>query len=357
MKADDLMHENMREIAALRWGGNWTQDEIQLVFANQANIAALALDPKAIKRLRDALQKWLINYEALEGSLWSENHSYWSAQNDLRLFGNDDSNGVEHTRLEFPTNSTAAKKLYLTVRNLPLDGCERSFKMLPGALLPERFLVGLPLSAIASADVRAIANDLHMPAALHDQFTAALPHAIYLHAGFEQGMRESTYKLYLEFAESAGIPLYLGYKWDTQNSAHSTISRYVRQPCLSIATMKERIGKAYGDTQAASALAAARMLELATLRLPLDQHDQLLFVDVSDEGSPRHSFDINLYPATISVRDLQVPLRNLAMQFNLPDEKFEALMQLVADDLVGHISGGIDRHGQPFLTVYHARPD
>jgi hypothetical protein len=78
-----------------------------------------------------------------------------------------------------------------------------------------------------------------------------------------------------------------------------------------------------------------------------------IYVEVHEDGNPRQSFDINLYKANLRLREIVPFLARIRQHYSVPVEQFDRLYELVGDKLFGHLAGGIDRHGQDFLTVYY----
>src|SRR5512147_2559208 len=78
----------------------------------------------------------------------------------------------------------------------------RSLKVLPGALLANRYLITLAKAALgphADRRVLELCGRLGMPDALLQEFAGRLPAASYVHVGFEQTDTACIYKVYLEF--------------------------------------------------------------------------------------------------------------------------------------------------------------
>ncbi|MDO9402769.1 MAG: hypothetical protein Q7T87_01920 [Polaromonas sp.] len=336
-------------LSADRWGARWAEAGVQLFFADDEMRAVFGLRPDAVAALASQLTQAVCAHEAVTGTLWSEAGPALGPVTDSRLHNAD-------TLAAHPV----AGRLYRLVRNLPLTGFEQSFKMLAGQLWSERFLVGLSTTAIAPEDVIFLASDLGMPPDLLHVFQAGLADATFVHAGFEQGDHQCTYKLYLEFApgtggDAPGRPLYVGYKWNPENAAQQAISRYTRPAALDLDDMLVRVTAVYGGTGDVHEVCriAHQIIRMGASRT---NARALLFVEVREDGTPRLSFDINLYETGLRVRDLAPLLAEAATHFAADSAAFSGLMALTGEDFAGHLSGGRDRSGRPFLTLYHARP-
>ena len=90
-------------------------------------------------------------------------------------------------------------------------------------------------------------------------------------------------------------------------------------------------------------------MDAAASRLP---PERLLYLEVVEPGQPRRSFDLNLYDAELTVRDLQAVLFAMRDHFAVRPGQFQALYDQIKTRRMGHVAGGIHRNGQPFFNVY-----
>ncbi len=263
------------------------------------------------------------------------------------------------------------ERLYQLTKNLPLKGFERSFKMLQGELYRDRFLWGLPAEKLNAADLDFIARELGAPPPFRQALQDHFPEATFVHLGFEHGLR-STYKIYLEFSTAVASgsvtspkaiaktgskpkehPHYLGYKWNPVANTQRSVSTYDHLPGLSLEALVAAIGVLYGNTQAPEHQTALEIVRLAAGR---GSPDAWMFLRVTEDNSSRRSFDLNFYQSALTVKDLSGALKPLIKHLEIDDEVYSALMAEAANDMAGHVSGGLDREGRPFLTLYHACP-
>jgi len=100
-----------------------------------------------------------------------------------------------------------------------------------------------------------------------------------------------------------------------------------------------------------SLAAAQEILQLAAARL--GANDSFVYVEAAEEGNPRRSFDLNFYKAGLRVADLRVPLSRLCEKYSIPSARLESLLGESAARPFGHLSGGLGREGEDFLTVYY----
>lgn len=329
-----------------RWGNRWSEDGVLLRFGTSSEATAITLDSVAAKHLSLALIELVRQHEKSFGTSWSEHDIERGAMADARLRGD-----------ELSTSNLFARDLYFFVKNMPLNGYERSFKMAKNTLWSERFLVGIDVHSVAIEDVKFLMAKMGMPDSFQADACVQMQHANFIHIGFEQGSI-STYKFYLEFPQgnndaSTQHPLYLGYKWNAENATERAISHYTQAQALSLPQLLEKVDAMYGREQKNDVVRgiAKAIIEQAAEKISTTE---LLFVEVQEENSARLSFDINLYETGMTVRELQAMLCQLRTHFAIDENEFEDLMKRTADDLAGHLSGGTDRNGNAFLTTYHA---
>ncbi|MFC7297142.1 hypothetical protein [Herminiimonas aquatilis] len=350
-KLNEIYPDNHDFFGALlkadRWGNQWSKSGVLLRFGAGSIGTAISLDPVAAKHLSLGLMNAVHQHEASFGISWSEHDDQRSAIAEARLHGS-----------ALKTSNSFAHALYLLIKNLPLNGYERSFKMAEDTLWSERFLVGISVHAIAVEDVDFLMMKMDVPDVYQTQIRIQLPNTSFIHIGFEQG-NINTYKFYLEFLPgnidaNTPHPLYLGYKWNAENAAQRAISSYTQPRRLSLPQLLEKVSAMYGSEPKNAAVCniAKAIITHAARKVSTTE---LLFVEVQEENTPRLSFDINLYETGITVSDLQPLLLKLCEHYAIGKKEFDTLLTRTGKDLAGHLSGGTDRNGNTFLTTYHAR--
>jgi len=259
-----------------------------------------------------------------------------------------------------------AERLLRLIRGLDVHyGFEQSFKTMPRTLLGNRFLVGFKKDTLRGNHRERLAGLCHaigMPADDLAEFCRLLPESNIILFGYEENESASVYKAYLEFGkefetavrespeEPASFLLHLGFKWDAAGSARHTRARYICYPSFSVRTILERTSKVfYARGYAESFGIVGGIVDLALRRM---RDDEFLYLEVSEEGNPRRSFDINMYRANLAMRDLHPWLERMRRHYGISAEAFSALYVPSASQIFGHLSGGIDRQGRDFLTVY-----
>jgi hypothetical protein len=245
-------------------------------------------------------------------------------------------------------------------------GVEYSFKMCRQTLLPNRFLITISKDSIEphpQARILDACDRIDMPAQFRETFLEKLPTANYVHFGFEENARSCLYKAYLEFwtkwedeitnrpERSDPFLLYLGFKWDASDHAKHALARYTCYPLMSAADIMTRLRDIYQGPQYEEPRAATK--EILDIALARTASHNILYLEVSEGNNPRRSFDMNMYRAKIPLKDLHHLLSKMCQNYSIPTEEFDKLYEKIDDKMLGHVSGGIDRQGQDFLTIYY----
>jgi hypothetical protein len=250
-----------------------------------------------------------------------------------------------------------ARSMLKLVRALGVGfGFEKSFKLSAGSVQDERVILGVRAERAPRKAFLRICRELGMSKAHLAQFEARLPEANTVGFGYEAG----TYKVYLEFWDRVverlrGDPsnrapqvLFLGYKWPVRGGGRSALAEYTCHPLLSIEAIAQRLGALYG-AESPSLAAAREILQLAAARL--GPTDSFVYVEAAEEGNPRRSFDLNFYKAGLRVADLRPALSRLGQQYSL--KNLQPVLDACEAKPFGHLSGGMGRKGEDFLTVYY----
>lgn len=238
---------------------------------------------------------------------------------------------------------------------------ERSFRLAPGSLQSNRVLLSIGRAQLGDTPASRlvdICERLGLAPGMLGQVAEQWAQARAIHFGFESSGERSLYKVYFERADAdaqarraapgAPVLLHLAWKWDAAQPAQSVTTRYEWFPRLGVAEMRERMARACA---AGALLALAQsVLELAAARV---DPTRLQFLEVGEDGSPRRSFDLNLYDAGLAVRDVQGPLARLREHFEVRPGQFQALYDQVRARPLGHLAAGVHRDGAPFATVYY----
>jgi hypothetical protein len=341
------------------------RDEIVLLLGKQDSDAAgdrievqlsdrVVLSPFAAKRFAALLNKIMQEHESKYGDL--QEASVLSTVKDQAA--SPDSK---------PPFSEKAGLLFHLIRNLDVEyGFERSFKVLDRTLLGNRFLLTMSKHAIPGNPqerVLDICRRMDMPKLLLEDFCESLPSANYVHFGFEESEKAYIYKAYLEFwtnwqdeirsrpDRSDPFLVYKGFKWDVSDNRKCALTRYTCYPSISVEGMRERLGGIFDGPRYGGPLEITKeILDIASNRIT---HDKILYLEVMEEDNPRRSFDINMYKANLRLEELHPLLSEMCRHYSVPAEEFRILYDQFRARLFGHLSGGIDREGRDFLTIYY----
>lgn len=245
-------------------------------------------------------------------------------------------------------------------------GFERSFKVVHGRVLTNRFLLGFRkhrLGAHPDSRILDVCDRLGMPADFRAAYTHSLPDAQYVHFGFEESERGSLYKAYLEFYEkveaeiirrpggSDSYLIHLGCKWAPGVERRGVFTRYAWYPCLSVKTMLARVS-ALLDPETHRVAFEITKGTVSAVGDRLARSD-IFYVEATEDENPRRSFDINMYRARLRLEELEPLLLEMARHYAVSAEEFRLLYDSIKTRTFGHLSGGIDRQGRDFLTVYY----
>ena len=242
-------------------------------------------------------------------------------------------------------------------------GREDSFKLSRAGLLTNRFLLGIPLQETSPARVMHLCKTLGMPHRCQASVLDHLGRANLIFFGLEDDGVRGVYKVYLEFWDSVRrqvrstgstdpLLLNLGFKWRAGGDGSDVrVARYTCFPLLSVADILGRLHQVYaGARSPASHAVASGIIRRAAAANP---SASFLYVEVSEDGNPRRSFDVNLYKANLSVGAIHPFLSDVARHFCIPPETIEPWLRRIAARPLGHVSGGLDKDGRDFMTTYY----
>lgn len=346
-----------REEITLLFGRNqpWDagQNKVTVQLSNRILLSHLVA-----KRLVSMLNNTIQDYESKYGSLDMESPP---------PIGLDQTPSV---RQPFSETGRAAEKaglIFHLMKNLNVEiGFERSFKIFEKNLLGNRFLLGISKNSIEQKPherILDICERMDMPESLLETFRENLSDANYVHFGFEENERSCVYKAYLEFYDkiekeiknrpnkSGPFLLHLGFKWDALDNTKRALARYTWYPLLSAEDILIRLSNILDSHQYGKPLEIAKgIVGIASRRIP---HYDILYLEVTEDNNPRRSFDINMYRAKLQLKELNPLLLKMWQHYSIPSDEFHKLYDRFKTKTFGHLSGGIDRAGRDFLTVYY----
>lgn len=250
------------------------------------------------------------------------------------------------------------------VEKLGLEcGYEKSFKLIDRHLLRNRYMLGIEKSLLDHRTLSAICEQMEMPQKFIDEFFNNVGDANLVLLGFEEGVDDCTYKIYLEYWDrmrarmSAGRAphepetLFQGFKWSAMDNSRAVLTDYACFPLLEVDEIIDRLGRLLstgGERRVFDAVS-----EITTTAAGLAQGRQLVYLEAREEDNPRVSFDINLYSANMTLQSICRPVERLFQYFSIPNEELDHLYGKVGSRPLGHLSVGTDRSGKDFVTVYY----
>lgn len=242
-----------------------------------------------------------------------------------------------------------AKQLQEFVANLGVPfGCERSIKLQSNQCFDERFLLTLHLSTLTPSCRRKVLSwllDRHFPAEQQGWFECSWRAAQLIHFGYEQQGVLTLLKVYFEYPEAMAVAeslpeppfVFEAFKWS--ESGLAVFSHYRRKIFSTSAQLLTLIG--------ADSAVLKPLLDRVFAVTPIDR---VCVLEVTEPGNDRASFVINCYNAKLKVSQLQAELQRLCATFI--DIEYKPLLQSRAEQLLGHVSIGTARTGEPFLALY-----
>jgi len=204
---------------------------------------------------------------------------------------------------------------------------------------------------------------LDMPDPFLDAAARHASTANVMHFGFEEEREgRAYYKVYFEreaaFARAMAAPapdaepfvLHDAFKWNADHRDEKVVARYVCHPRLARQALLQRIAGIYatlGERTPWHLL--CELVTAAARRVP---DEQIMYLDVTEDGTDRRSFDVNFYRAGFAVKSIAPFLDRLAAHFRLNATIVDHAFAGVLARQLGHIAGGLDRHGRDFFTIY-----
>ena len=346
--------ESINVLFGVEQVGDLSRNEVRVQLARR-----FAMSPLVAKRFAIDLRKVLDSHETTQGVQASES-AIASGEMDMTPNSGKESSDADRGLEKILTLFRQVGGL-----NTQMD-LESSFKTVHGRIFENRFLLGLDrreLKAGTDERIAAICEKIGMPEKLLAVFSRGLPDANHVYFGVEKDEKTLMFKVYLECRDKiekqiggaavAGqsFPLFTGYKWDTRSPERQAVTRYDWYPSLPIPEILGRL-RANVDSDGHSALfeIARGIVERASERIA---HGDIQYLEVSEEGNPRKSFDLNIYKSGLRLVDLFPQLLAALQHYAIPADRFEHLYQRIKTERFGHLAGGIDRDGNDFMTVYY----
>jgi len=149
--------------------------------------------------------------------------------------------------------------------------------------------------------------------------------------------------------------MFLGFKWDALDNTKRLLGKYTWYPSLSFEEIRERLSHIFDVDKYRTPLEIADdFLDVVSSKIT---HDEIYYLDVTEEKSRRRSFDINVYRADLKLKALYPVFSKIYQHYAIPAKQFHSLYNPVRTSRFGHLSGGIDREGKDFFTLYFGAED
>ena len=258
------------------------------------------------------------------------------------------------------------ESLFDLIGGLSTDyGFERSVKFSHSGLVSDRYLLTVHKDAFGEQPfntLSALLRRLNMPEACFPEVERELFDADVVHLGLESQSDKITYKVYLEYASKFKMALrqddclttpqlvHLAFKWSPLDSTKQVKTYYYCLPGMSESAVIQWIQAIYMDK--ASGMTCQVVTTIFKHALEKTDCSELMFMEVKEDNNQRLSLDLNLYNAEMVVSDVVESLRQVADYFSISKDQWSRFMSHASAEVLGHISGGIGRDGNEFLTVY-----
>jgi len=323
----------------------------------------VALSPLAAKRFAIALKNAVRDHE-----------TRWGAQESVSAVSVREQKVTPHENRDPSGTEKHLERILTLFRHLGgLDAkidFEQSFKSVHGHLFENRFLLGTSRRETGGSPderIALICEKIGMPHNLLVSFKRTLPDANHVYFGVEKDEQTLMFKAYLEYRDKiekeiggAGVtgrsfPLFTGFKWDVSSPTRQAVTRYAWYPSLPVPEILERLRMMVEPSRHSELFEIVEgIAKRASEKI---SHSDIQYLEVTEEGNPRRSFDINLYKSGLRVEDLWPYLSRARRHYAIPSDRFETLYQRIKTDRFGHLAGGVDRENKDFMTIYYGVKD
>lgn len=242
---------------------------------------------------------------------------------------------------------------------------ERSIKISRKRMLGNRFLITIDKNDIETKGperILSICRTLNMPEDFLEVFRQNFSQANPIDFGFEANEETCVYKAYLDFLpkwKREGVVegkkpktylMFVGFKWDAFDNTKKALTQYTWYPSLSFEGIEERLSGIFQRAQKVESFGLVQ--EFLSVISSRTSPENVYYLDVTEGSSRRRSFDINAYSANLDLQAMYPLLTKICEHYSIPEPEFHELYDEVKEKRFGHLSGGVDRNGNDFLTIY-----
>lgn len=230
-------------------------------------------------------------------------------------------------------------------------------------LVAQRLLVGVRCADLPWPAAEALLTRLGLPAAHRGGLQAAYDQANALGLAVEDRGHGTVWKVYLEFwdavraalrAGTARTPqrMHLGLKWTEGPDPRVDEAHYTCHPLLAHDEILARLTALYGTLDTPGRRATRRLVKACARQAP---RAPLIYLEAAEAGNPRRSFDLNFYRTGLVMADARTELQTAGEAMGIAADALAQALDPLGPARLGHLSGGVDRHGHDFLSVYAER--
>ncbi|MEV8466142.1 hypothetical protein AB0T83_04990 [Fluviibacterium sp. DFM31] len=188
------------------------------------------------------------------------------------------------------------------------------------------------------------ARALGVPDTGQDEIDLLFAEAHMLLLGQEGAGASAVRKIYLEFPQApAHLPELRYIAWKVAPGRPVVRSLYRRVPVAAV--LRNRQWPMAETTAPALAAPLFEILRIAAKSCP---PEELTLMTVEEAGTLRASLNFSFYESRLHLPDIADPLARAVSAMG----QDPALPEFSATAAVGHLSWGLDRDGNPFLTIY-----
>ena len=240
---------------------------------------------------------------------------------------------------------------------------EASFKITHKKLLQNRFILAVEMEKNIEETLLNICKQMDIPDEYLEICQDKISEANILYFGFEGSEHSCLYKVYLDFwnkiikeihnktNKSEPVLLGLGFKWNPLDKSKKAIATYTCYPLLPVKIILQRIANIYDRHNLDTLQIINGIINHVASKMIDDS--SLIYLEVSEENNPRVSFDINLYKANLPLQEIYPFLCQICQHYSISIANFNLLYGKINTKILGHLSGGIDREGNDFFTIYY----
>lgn len=239
-------------------------------------------------------------------------------------------------------------------------GVERSVRLRHLALETARVLISVAAEDLGSQPwplIHAIGELMQCPKAMLKTIQDSFHRVTCLHFGFEDHPVAPINKCYLEYspesdANSTDSLMFLGFKWSPSDASNCVMTRYRSITPQSWAHCADLM-----THQCAPELSAVLCEMINEVACRISSVSDCMLLEVTDDNTDRLSWDLNLYDATLRLRDFDNTIAQLIRIFGIKPSEADRWLHSARMECLGHMAVGTDRTGQPFVTLYYGADD